>query len=402
MSRIGTLDVRRRAPLLVAVALYALAAGIVAWRVTAVDYPVYLIAASGFSRGEDVYRWSADDFRREGARLGIARHEFRYPYPPLTALVVVPLLAVPYRLGLFLWTALNGLAVVATGLVLAGFARGDGARRTVAIAVWSFVPFLTGIYAGQVNPLVVLLAAIAVGSLERRRDALAGAILAASLLMKPLAIGVLLYGAWRGRVRFLAACAVATAALLAIAVAAFGSSALGFAGAVSSWTPRSYPPSQNLPGLAARWFGDGSGLAFAVGAALSAAVAAATIALCRPSGRARSWSRAELAAVVAAVLIAHAATWYHHYAMLAIAMALLWADADRDAKFRRALLVLAYVLVEIFGIGWHRFDGMRLAFESATIGAALVWVVAALGSRRETAGSDRRPDGERQTAEAVA
>jgi hypothetical protein len=57
---------------------------------TAVDYPVYVMAAYGFLRGEDVYAWGEGDYARAAADLGLGRYALPYRYPPLTALLAVP------------------------------------------------------------------------------------------------------------------------------------------------------------------------------------------------------------------------------------------------------------------------------------------------------------------------
>src|SRR5262249_57677018 len=97
----------------------------------------------------------------------------------------------------------------------------------------------------------------------------------------------------------------------------------------------------------------------------------------------------ELACVIAAVLLAHASTWYHHYAMLPIAMALLWTRDEAPSTFHRAALVLAYALVQVFGVAWHRFEGHALAVESATIGALILWTTAAACLRSRPAALTR-------------
>lgn len=378
----------RRIALIAAIGVYAVVAAYVASRRTAVDYPVYLIAASGFSGGENVYEWGREDFVRVGTRLGVERHEVQYLYPPLTALLAVPLLHVPYGFGLFLWALASGIAVIATGALLGRFVPDDRRRSVVSAATWLFVPFLTSIYAGQVNPFAVLLAAAALLGLQRGRDWTGGLALGASLLLKPLAIGLLAYGLWRSRWRFVAGAALSGTALLVACWFAFGSAALAFLGTVSRWSPRGYPPSQNLPGLVLRWLRDGGviarpGIVYAVAVLGSAAVVALTVLACRPPGATRRSSAAELACMLAAVLIAHARTWYHHYGMLALAMVLLVPTVDREPRPRWALLAIAYVLVQIFGLAWHRLAASPVALESATLGAVIVWGLAFADARRE-------------------
>jgi hypothetical protein len=145
------------------------AAAFVSARQTAVDYPVYLAAAYGFLQGADIYAWQEADYDRVAAELGLSRYATPYRYPPLTALLVAPLVNLP-REGLWVWSGLQAGAWLLTVALLGRQAAGGSRRRVGWLMVGSLVPFFVSLYAGQVNPLTTLLVAAAVLTLARGRS----------------------------------------------------------------------------------------------------------------------------------------------------------------------------------------------------------------------------------------
>ena len=97
-----------------------------------------------------------------------------------------------------------------------------------------------------------------------------------------------------------------------------------------------YPPLQNLWGTAQRWFtaheygwsvANNPAFSDQAGLLLSLGLAIATIVFCRPPFHRNSWRDADLGMVIIAVALIVPATWYHHYAILAIPLAILIASA---------------------------------------------------------------------------
>jgi alpha-1,2-mannosyltransferase len=383
---------------LAACLFYALIAARVAWTGTAVDYPDYLLGARGFLAGEDVYSWGEEEFKAAAAAIGIECHAWPYPYPPLTAMIVAPLVPLPYGWGLLIWSLANGLAVVATGLVLGVLAPDARTRLTVEVGTWIFCPFWTSLYAGQVNPIVTLVAALSVVAALRRSDWLAGVCLAVSVLLKPLAVGIAAYAAWRARWKLVVAAVLAAAATLVVAWVWLGPNALRFVGHQVRWSARVLPPAQNLQSTALRWltandFGpalvDRPALATIAGILAVLALAGATLALCRPRG-ARPWSRAEIGLVITAIVIANPRTWYHHYTMLAIPFALLASRPGARSRSWWAALGVAYGSITLFGLGWRQLLLAPAFLDLATLGALILWGMCAALCRHEARGSNWR------------
>src|SRR5262249_1280061 len=147
-------------------------------------------------------------------------------------------------------------------------------------------------------------------------------------------VGLAAFLVWRARWKAAAGLVITSALLLGIFVLAFGADTFGFVRASGGWAPNTYPPAQNLPGLAARWFEthqSGGALANSpivaqsLGVGLSLVLAIATLRVCWPPGRGRVGSNLEIGLIVIAVLLTNARTWYHHYTLLAIPLAALLA-----------------------------------------------------------------------------
>ncbi|MCS7252055.1 MAG: DUF2029 domain-containing protein, partial [Thermoflexus sp.] len=227
--------------------------GATAWIMTChtpIDYPVYAIAAWGFHRGEAVYEWNKNDYDRAATMLGFSHYTLPYRYPPFTALLTLPLLGLPDR-GMGVWIALQAACAWWTAETLAR-SFGDSkpmTRLLVRLTVGFFTPFLTSLYAGQVNPLVTLLAALAIRRIGQGREGRGGFLLGLSLMLKPLALGIVGLLLWEGRWKALAGLLLGITLALGMSVLAFGAPAMGFLHASLPITGSAYPPAQNLPSL---------------------------------------------------------------------------------------------------------------------------------------------------------
>jgi hypothetical protein len=363
---------------------YLAFAAVLAWRRIPIDYPVYFMAAAGFSRGGNVYAWSGPDYDAVAAEYGLTRYTAPYLYSPLTALVVWPALGWPFEVGLAVWLVVNAAAGLLTGHRLASLAAAPRERWLIRVAIWGFVPYATSLYAGQVNPIGTWLAAEAFLALRQRREALGGLALAVSLLFKPLALALAAWLAWRQRWRALAWLAAALLVILASMAFLVGLSPANFFTLEPGWMGDTYPPRQNLPALAARWltphvFGPSLGLSPAAGlwagVALSAAVAAITVGLCWPPGRRQGGADRQAALIVAAVMLVFARTWYHHFTMLALPLAVLLAGARGQPRWWWAVIIGAWAGINLFGLAWHALVGLTPLLDLATLGALALWGV---------------------------
>jgi transposase-like protein len=230
------------------VCVYLLAAAAVILLRTPIDYPVYVMAAYGFSRGEDVYSWTEADYARAAEALGFSRYAPPYRYPPLAALLVLPGLSFPDR-GMGIWVAAQALSALLTAEALARMARDPARRILIRLGVGLLPPFFVSLYAGQVNPLVTLGMILAVRWIDRGREGWGGLLLGLSLMLKPLALGPAALCLYEGRRKALAGMALGVALSLAAGLLAFGPPALGFL--------RLSLPTVVAPLSSARWYNRG-------------------------------------------------------------------------------------------------------------------------------------------------
>ena len=347
---------RRLLVLLVfAVALAFAAAPLLMGRGT--DFRNYLEAAGALRAGHDPY-------------AGV----YPYLYPPLLAVVLVPLTFLSPAAAAWIWAAASAAALAASaGLVARGSLR-------VLVLALLFAPFAATQWNLQANAFVLLLLVLARERLDRGFETGGGALLGLSIALKPfglLAAAVLvLAGRWR------AGLAAAGAALLSFAlVVPFTglTGAAAAAGAVkrilsSSWV-ETYGANVSLNGSLDRFLPDGAGAERhgAVGLAIVgwtfALVAAGAV------GGARAGKRLSPPAVVdaalAATLLGASCSWLHHSTILFPAVAALPPAAQAAAV---ALYAVAAAWRDF--ASWGTVAGAAASL-AGTVALAVVWHLAA-------------------------
>jgi hypothetical protein len=370
-------------PYIAATALYLTVVSWATVRATALDYAAYLIGAYGFVSGQPVYQWGPEDFQNVARHLDIAYFAYPYRYSPITALLISPLLAFPYRVGLFLWSLINAAACLAAGELLSRLSSNPLKQWIIRSAVWLFVPFFVSLYAGQVNPLVTLIGALAVLAISKGRDYSAGICAAIAFLIKPTAIGLICYPLWKGKWKTTILFAVITALVLSLMTWMFGW------GSLNSGVPLSaagshigaYPPLQNFWGTAQRWLTPheygwslaGNAIsAGRMGWLLSLGLAVSTVLFCLPPFRPASWRDADWGMSLIAIALVVPQTWYHHYALLAIPLAIL--IAKTEFLLDALLAFAAWLAINIFGVAWHFLLGHTLLLDVGVLGALILWL----------------------------
>ena len=155
------------------------------------DLPVYLAGAERVLAGQDP--------------LGATSERgWPYVYPPTLAVLLTPLLDLPPRVAAGLWFGVS-LAALVAGMLAFRHAlgrRGPFHWRADGIPIaLVFLSLASGLERGQVGPLLLGLAGLAFLALERRRDVLAGVLvaLAAAIKVYPALLLVALALARRGR-----------------------------------------------------------------------------------------------------------------------------------------------------------------------------------------------------------
>ncbi len=380
----------RKVELLSVLLLILFYAAVTVWILThhrPIDYPVYAMAAWGFRRGEAVYRWGEGDYARAAAALGFSHYTSPYRYPPLAALLALPLLGLPDR-GIGMWIVLQAACALLTAETLTrSFGSSTPAIRIVIrLGVGFFTPFLTSLYAGQINPLVTWLAALAIWLIAHGREGRGGFLLGLGLMLKPLAMGIAVLLLWEGRWKAMAGLLLGAALALGISVLTFGPPALGFLGVSLPGTGSAYPPAQNLPSLAIRWgthhpygfaLADVPEVARGTGLALAGLLIFLTlIGLGRP-GAPRGLFKIRAAWVLTATFLANPGTWYHHGTVLSVGLAGLLHRACQRSRWWQAILAASVSAIALWGVAWHAFIGWTPLLDLATLGALGMWILLA-------------------------
>lgn len=188
----------------------ALASGLDLWRRPfGYDLATYVLAAQRLQDGRPLY-----------PAVVVLGPFGQYFYPPTVALAFVPFTAAPF-VGAAIWMMVLVSVAVALGATLVR-RHPTWQRPWVAAAIALFPPLVWDLTLGNVT---LLAAALALFAHSRRKPIVAGAILAVSLTLKPLTIGLLLFWALAGRGR-----------------AAIWTVAIGTASVIVTW-----------PWLGARW-----------------------------------------------------------------------------------------------------------------------------------------------------
>lgn len=109
-------------------------------------------------------------------------------YPPPTYLIVTPLTMLPWKQAKLLWVLLSAAAVpvVAYSLVRIGNFKANEVRAWFVIAVaFTFRPFHVAIEVGNIAVITAAMCLFAIDLALRRRDVVAGALLAVASCLKP-------------------------------------------------------------------------------------------------------------------------------------------------------------------------------------------------------------------------
>ncbi|WP_369069200.1 glycosyltransferase family 87 protein [Kineococcus terrestris] len=270
-----------------------------------------------------VYRDGARDLLA-GADLYERRTErgHSFVYPPLAALLMVPLLLLPPGVALLVWDLVLVVALLAGGGWLLRLAGLDARWRPAALAlVVVSDPFRESLVLGQISPLVVLalVAGVVIAGRGRPR---AGALLAGMAgAVKVTPALVVLLGAARGWRRFAGWTVAAGVALTAVGVAASPSALRSYLlGALWDSSRVAAPDTISNNSLAGAFAsaGLGDGAATALGAALSAVLVVVLVVLVvraqRPPAAAWAGERALHLGLAVSLLtcLASPVTWTHH------------------------------------------------------------------------------------------
>jgi hypothetical protein len=204
------------------------------------DFAVPYLAARAWRAGDNPYDHDALDriWREAGGEQGKKPIKTTTPsvYPPTTLILLSPLTFLPWKITRYSVLIINvifTILVIRLLLSIAQFESGDWRAILFWAIALGFAPLHTGIALGNLAVPSASSALLAVWAALRKKDSIAGLLLALALSLKPqiggiVWLGYLLQRRWR-------ICAIAAAASLMLALIAIGRLELGQVDWVNSW-----------------------------------------------------------------------------------------------------------------------------------------------------------------------
>ena len=307
----------------------------------------------------------------------------RYGYPLWSAVLLVPLGALPIEIASSLWMAVSiGAAVLGSALAWRAFGGTSRYAGIFGVSVVMSQPFWIFLLSGQSSGMLLGLAGTVAWAIARERERLGGVALAL-LAFKPqtsvITIPVVFFQALATRRRrFIVAATVAAALLIVVPLLFVRDWPFEWLGEVSGRRLRVITQMPTAWGFAAQTVGDATwGAAFLAGTALVTALIA--------------WGRADRVTVFVLTLplslLATPYAWTYDYLVLAVAWGFILARAEAGPPVTRTALLAAGLSLAVI-LPWVLY---ALSFTrgeealSATLAAAtaVVGACAARVRRRE-------------------
>ena len=153
-------------------------------RATKWDYSIYYSSGLAMREGMNPY---TTDLTRLARPLGFELDKINHATdPPTFIMCFVPLTLLSPKIGFYIWTAINGIAFLASLVLLFRWTTGLGRDDVLAVAALAilFPPVTDHLIWGQNKMLVLLMFVLMLRWLERGRDAAAGLMLALATLLR--------------------------------------------------------------------------------------------------------------------------------------------------------------------------------------------------------------------------
>lgn len=392
---------RRPDALLVGIACILLAPGIVLTAADLfplppqIDFAAYYLAARALRAGMDPY--DPQTLAALASSAGITAYT-PYIYPPLLAVIVMPLAGLPYPAAAALWLALSAAALVCALSMLRSMVEiPDRVFTAVAAAAFVFPAAHHTLELGQVNHFLLLLIA---GAALAPRARTAGALLgvAAAIKVFPAAIG----GAFLVKKNYpVLTAAVAAGLVVTAASVASPTSHRAFREWIDHVLPQIdeqrliTPNNQSASAVltraltAHRFEGIGLGpgaswvelspvmnaprLVPILSAGVGASVALVTVLALIRSRRADDVpdKAAQIGVILAALFIAMPVVWDHYYVLLLVPLAALYAKADTASLRLAGIGVVLLVTHRYWRLTIHL--GSPVLLSAGLAGTAAIW-----------------------------
>jgi hypothetical protein len=313
------------------------------------------LAARRLVTGQPLY----DPLALEAPTIGIPGgfQVVHSPHPPTSALVALPLAALPYRAALLTWNLLNLGLLAGTLWLIARELRWPIRRPALLVAtaaLMAWVPLWEQVEHGQMGLLLLALLTVAWRELRRGRDTVAGAALAVAAALKIFPAVLLGYVVLRRRPRAVLAALATLAVIAAVLTASAGPRVwvdyvqLGMP-ELARW--RAHWANASLTGFAYHLFQPDERTLPLLRAPMlaSATVVLTTIitiaiatrrALRDEPGVDRSFALALTAALLVSVV-----TWQHYFVMLLLPLAICASRLERPVRW--SVLVTSFLLMDV-------------------------------------------------------
>jgi hypothetical protein len=360
-----------------------------------VDFAAYYLAAGALRAGWDPY--DPQVLAQLASTAGVPEYT-PYIYPPLLAVIVMPLAALPYHIAAAIWLALSAAALVCALTILRSIVDiPDRVFPAVVAAAFVFPAAHHTFELGQINHfLLLVIAGAAITSQAHVAGALIG--IAAAMKVFPAAIGgaFLVTKNYRG----LSAAIISGLVVTAASIASPASHR-----ALAEWIHHVLPEideqrlitpnNQSAPAVLARLFthhrfegaaigGDTAWVALApvidaphivpiVSAATVLVIGLVTLlALIRSRNAEGAAARvAQTGAIVAALLIAMPVVWDHYYVLLLVPLAALYSSAAAPLLRLAGIGVILLLAHRYWRLTIHL--GSPLLLSAGLAGTLAIW-----------------------------
>lgn len=232
----------------------------------ATDFPSYYYGSVVSQKGDNPYSWQA---LVNSAPKGLT--VYPYLYSPLALLLFRPLSSLGFQESQLLFGIVNAICLLVLLVASYNLAKATlgGAPETGFgfIAALMFSPIVYNFVCGQINIFLAALVACSLYASERKKNALAGLLLAVAGLVKVLPYGFALYLLYRRQYRSLVWVGAWTAAILLVVVPlnfqqweqfVAGMRSVGYGQTSPGLIAPSFPVNMGFAGFFARLFGSGT------------------------------------------------------------------------------------------------------------------------------------------------
>ena len=364
------------------------------------DFTAYYTAARLIREGESPYDAAA--FSQEARSWGF-RNDRPYIYPPLLAIVTVPLAPLPPQHATCIWFCMNAALLILSSILLTWTLEPNRSRLyflALLTGTLTFYPVIFSIFVGQANTLILVVIALAFYLSKRGRESLAGIALALPTLVKFFPFGIALYFLWKRKYRIFlcAVLGVVLLTLLSVLLVGLDPHRVYLRQVLPSQFMKSHPLNQSLPGFIARMLpiSDSKSLSQwrILSVSASALVVLATVIVIPPGRKHAEQSDLEISLVIVALLLTSTISWIGTLSLLIIPYAVIFKYL-LNGSFKRPWGLASLALLSLLLADAPRLLELRVTFVGGTpmspwlsglpmYGMTILWltIVLALFKRR--------------------